>query len=187
MKTKLILLGGVPGTGKTTIAYKLALKFKIDKVISTDLIKAFAKTYDFGFDRYVFTTTHEAYKLDDLSVVEGYLKHSKKINDMVLEVLNNIADNVIIVEGSTINKSFVDELDKDRYDIIYFNLSTSKNNLIKRYKLKETLRKSNWIDNINKIDEIANFLSNDNLNIVNNDLEKVVERITNDVKKILYI
>lgn len=187
MKTKLILLGGVPGTGKTTIAYKLALKFKIDKVISTDLIKAFAKTYDFGFDRYVFTTTHEAYKIDGLSVVEGYLKHSKKINDMVLGILNNIADSVIIVEGSTINKSFVDELDKDKYNIIYFNLCTSKNNLIKRYKLKETLRKSNWIDNINKIDEIARFLSNDNLNIVNNDLEKVVERITNDVKKILYI
>lgn len=187
MKTKLILLGGVPGTGKTTIAYKLALKFKIDKVIGTDLIKAFAKTYNYGFDRYVFTTTHEAYKLDYLSVVDGYLKHSKEINNMVLEILNNISDNVVIIEGSTINESFINELDKDKYSIIYFNLCTSKNELIKRYKVKETLRKSNWIDNINNIDEIARFLSNDHLNIINNDLEKVVERITKDVKKILYI
>ncbi len=187
MKTKLILLGGVPGTGKTTIAYKLALEFKIDKVISTDLIKAFAKTYDSGFDRYILTTTHEAYKLEDLSVIDGYLKHSKKINDMVLEVLNNIRDNVVIIEGSTINKNFVNELDKDKYSIIYFNLCTSRNDLIKRYKIKGTLRKSNWIDNINNIDEIAKYLSKYNLNIINDDLEKTMERITNDVKEILYI
>ena len=36
---KLILLGGIPGVGKTTIAYELARTYKIDKVISIDILK----------------------------------------------------------------------------------------------------------------------------------------------------
>ena len=36
----LILIGGIPGTGKTTLAYELAIKNKIDKVVSIDTIKA---------------------------------------------------------------------------------------------------------------------------------------------------
>lgn len=57
MKTKLILLGGVPGTGKTTLAYKLALALKIDKVISIDILKAMLKTSKEPLSDYLLTTT----------------------------------------------------------------------------------------------------------------------------------
>ena len=45
MKTNIILLGGVPGTGKTTLAYQLALHFHIDKVISLDVLKETSKRF----------------------------------------------------------------------------------------------------------------------------------------------
>lgn len=187
MKTKLILLGGVPGTGKTTVAYNLALKLKIDKVISVDLLKMFAKTYNTIFDKYILTTTHEAYKLENLSVIDGYLKHSLKMNEVVLNVLNNIKDNVVIIEGCTINKDFIEKIDKSKYDVVYFNLCLPTKDLIKRYEIKSKLRKSNWIENIENINKISEFLYKDNNNIINYDLEKSVERIVYDVKEVLHI
>ncbi len=187
MKTKLILLGGVPGTGKTTLAYALALKLGIDKVVSVDMIKAFTKSYKDSFGKYVFTTTHEAYKLEDISVIEGFLKHSEAINEIILNVINNIKDNVIIIEGSTLNKEFVREIDKDKYEIVYINLTLSTDELLKRYKKKEKLRKSNWIENIKNIEEINEYLKVDNFNIINENLEETIDRIVNYVKEVLYV
>jgi len=184
---KLILLGGVPGTGKTTIAYDLALRLHIDKVISTDLLKIFAKTYNQNFNKYIFTSTHEAYKLENISVVEGYLRHSKEINNLVLNVLQNINDNIIIIEGATINKEFINSLDKNLYEVVYINLTLPKNELVKRYKLKEKLRKSNWINNILMIEQIAIYLEKDNFNIINNNKDETIERVVNYVKENLHL
>lgn len=187
MKTKLILIGGVPGTGKTTLAYKLALNLKIDKVLSTDMIKIFAKTFNNDYDKYLFTTTHEAYKLDNLSVIDGYLKHSKSINNLVLDILKNIKDNIIIIEGGTINKEFVNMIDKNNYEIVYLNLTTSKQELLRRYQQKAKLRESTWIQNIAIIDEINNYLKKDNINIINNNVDRTLERIIKYVKENLCI
>ena len=187
MKTKLILIGGVPGTGKTTVAHSLALKLKIDKVLSTDILKIFAKTYSINLDSYLFTTTHEAYKIENISIIQGYLKHSKVINKILLEVLQNIKDKIIIIEGATINKEFINMLNKDKYEVVYINLLMATEDLILRYKEKEKLRKSNWINNIKVIEEISNYLSKENINILNNDIENTVERIEKYVKENLYI
>lgn len=165
----------------------MAIRLKIDKVISTDLLKAFVKTYNLDFDKYILTTTHEAYKLENLTVIEGYLKHSIKMNEIVLNVLNNINDNVIIIEGSTINKIFIDKIDKSKYDTIYFNLHLPVKDLIKRYQIKGKIRKSNWIENIENIEEISKFLYKENNNIINLNLEETLERIIKDVKEVLYI
>jgi len=186
MKTKLILIGGVPGTGKTTIAKKLALNLKIDKVLSTDMIKIFAKTYLNNENKYLLTTTHEAYKIDNLSIIEGYLKHSTTMNNLILEILPNIKDNIIIIEGVTINKEFLKNIDKNKYEIVHINLTTKKETLINRYKEKSKLRKSNWIENIHIIEEIDNYLKKGNITIINNN-EKSFERIIKYVKKNLCI
>ena len=75
---KLILLGGVPGVGKTTIAYELARTYKIDKVLSIDVLKNVIKRFISKEDEpYLYTTTHEAYTLDNLEIVDGYKRHSK--------------------------------------------------------------------------------------------------------------
>jgi len=192
MKTKLILIGGVPGTGKTTIAYSLALKLGIDKVISTDVVKAVtkldkAKSYQKNSNKYIFTTTHEAYTLENLSVIAGYLKHSRVINEIILKLINNIKDNIVIIEGSTLNKEFLNMIDKNNYDVIYINLTLSPDELINRYKKKEKIRKSNWIENINVIEEIDEYLKEESASIDNKNLENTLERIINYVKEILYV
>lgn len=181
MKTKLILIGGVPGTGKTTIAYNLALHFKIDKVISLDIVKAFAKFY--RKDKYLYTTTHEAYKLDNLSIIDGYLNYCNTINNIALDMLNNINDNFIIMEGATLNKEIINKLDTNKYEIYYFNLTVPIDVLKKRYVQKKKLRNSNWIENISIIEMIDKYLCKNNINIINIKKTETTERIINYVEK----
>lgn len=183
MKTKLILIGGVPGTGKTTLAYKLALELGIDKVVSIDMIKAMTRTYKDNFDKYVFTTTHEAYKLENISIIEGFLKHSEEVNKIALDIVSNINDNVIIVEGATINRNILDLIDMEKYEVSYVNLCLDKENLIKRYEMKNRVRKGRWIENIEIINQINEYLMKDNFNIVNDDLDVTLERMLEYVKE----
>lgn len=183
MKTKLILIGGVPGTGKTTVAYQLALKLKIDKLVSIDMIKAMTRAYSNNFGKYVFTTTHEAYKLENISVIEGFLKHSREINKIALDIVNQIKDNVIIIEGATINKEMLNVINKDKYEFVYINLVLDYEELVKRYEMKNKLRKGKWLDNIVAIKEINEYLKKDNFNINNNYLKDTVERIVEYVKE----
>lgn len=164
---KIIFISGVPGTGKTTLAYKMALKYKIDKVVSLDILKASIKT--FFNDKYINTTTHEAYKIDNLNIIDGYLKHCKVINNYYTKIIKNIKDKVIIVEGATITQEFINEFNE--YECKNINLFVdNKEALIKRYNEKMKLRKSNWIENINEIMTINKYLKN---NLKNNiEMEK---------------
>lgn len=187
MKTKLILIGGIPGTGKTTISYKIALKLKIDKVINIDLLKIIVKTCNSDLDKYFYTTTHEAYKLDNLSVIDGYLRHSEIVNKLVINVLDNIKDNIVIIEGATINEDFINRLDKNKYDLIYINLLCPYDILQDRYILKNKIRKGRWSDNLTNIKIIDKYLKNTKYNILNVDTDYSVERIVNYVKKNLYV
>lgn len=183
MKTKLILIGGVPGTGKTTVAYGLALELGIDKVVSVDMIKAMTKTYPDLFGPYVFTTTHEAYKLEGVSVIEGFLKHSEEINKITLDVVGNMKDNVILIEGATINKEIFKFIDKEKYEVVLINLDLKKEDLIHRYEMKNKIRKGKWLENIDVIWEIRDYLIQDNFNVCNDNLDETVERIVCYVKE----
>ena len=159
----IIFIGGIPGTGKTTLAYKLALKYKIDKVISLDTIKNTMKEFIIPTDKYVFTTTHEACKIENLSVVDGFIKHTRSINSYFKKVVNRfIKEKVIIVEGATITNEFINSFCES--NIICINLYiNNKGILIDRYKSKSKMRKGKWIDNIESIDLINEYLMSQSL------------------------
>lgn len=186
---KLILLGGVPGVGKTTIAYEIARLYRIDKVLSIDVLKNVVKKFiSKEEESYLYTTTHEAYKLENLDVISGYRKHCDVVNKYVLELLDNFKnEKVVILEGATINKSILNHL-KD-YEIYYFNLYLEKETDLKdRYESKLKIRKGRWLENIDKISEINNYLINQaDVNINAKNMDEVIKEIRRYVDENMYI
>lgn len=159
MKQKIILISGIPGTGKTTLSYYLAYQLGIDKVISVDIIKSMlqlmkSKTYE----PYLYTTTHEAYQLENLSYIEGFKKHSKIICHELNNILNQcfIDDKIIIIEGAQIIPKYIDKSKHGIYSITLF--SKNKDFLINRYQKKSLIRPYNWIENIKSILTIQDYL-----------------------------
>lgn len=183
---KIILLGGVPGVGKTTISNHLAIKYGISTVINIDVIKQTLKLFIYSDEKYLYTTSHSANKIENLTAIKAYLKHSKVINKYIKQLLNNIEDKIIIVEGATVNNEFYEELSKE-YEVIYINLYCTKNNLLNRYKTKNKLRSSNWIDNIAIIEEINEYLlNNSTIHILSIDLDTNLKEVYSYVEKFLY-
>lgn len=161
---KILFISGVPGTGKTTLAYEMALKYKIDKVVSLDILKICLKTYI--NNDYINTTTHEAYKIENVDVITGYQRHCKIINSYFVNIIKGIKDNSMIVEGATVTEEFIKQF--EGYECHLINLYVDdKEVLLNRYKEKMKVRKSNWIQNINEIMIINEYLKDNSSNNVN--------------------
>ena len=183
---KIILLGGVPGVGKTTISNYLAIKYNISTVINIDVIKSTLKLFIDSNEKYLYTTSHNASKVEDLSTIKAYLKHSSIINKYIKQLINNIKDKVIIIEGVTVNKKLYNELSKNN-EVLYINMYSTRSELLNRYEKKNKLRESNWIDNISIIEEIEKYLIRTSIvNILSYDLEDTLKEVYLYVEEFLY-
>lgn len=186
MKTIIIFLGGVPGTGKTTLSYQLALYFHIDKVISLDVLKEITKRYVSIEDcPYLYSTTHEAYQIESLDPIAGFKKHCQVIQDLLEPSLKKMTDeHAIIVEGAQLTPDFLKHIDLEKFTPIYFNLySHSTNTLLERYKMKNKIRSYHWADNIGIIIQIQKYLLNfSNVNHYSIDKPLLLEHISKKIK-----
>lgn len=184
----IIFLGGVPGTGKTTLAYKLAEYYGIDKVISLDVLKSVLKQYIQLEEKYIYTTTHEAYKIENLSVVDGFIKHSRIINEYFVNLIKPFTkEKVIVVEGATITNEML-EYFKDS-NLIYINFYVDDIEIIsKRYKSKARMRKGKWLDNIDNILKINEYLQSQSLyNIKIDDLNKTFKEVGKYIDESIFL
>lgn len=184
----IIFLGGVPGTGKTTLAYKLAEYYKIDKVISLDILKSVLKQYQDKEEKYIFTTTHEAYKIENLTVIDGFIKHSKIINKCFVDLIKPFTkEKVIIVEGATITNEILEYF--KNYNLIYLNLYVDDVDLlIRRYESKARMRKGKWLNNIENILEINEYLKSQSLyNIKIDDLENTFKEVGKYIDESIFL
>lgn len=158
---KMILIGGVPGTGKTTFAYRTALEQKIDKVVSIDILKGLFQMYQTKeANPYLFTTTHEAYLLENTDVITGYKKHCDCIQELLLDYIPYLmSDNVAIIEGAQLTPTFLTRLSTFGFKIEYNHLSSGKEVLLKRYEEKNKMRAYGWKENIDSILQIQDYLN----------------------------
>lgn len=186
MKTTMILLGGVPGIGKTTLAYQLALYFHVDKVISLDILKEATKEYiPFKDCPYLYTTTHEAYQIESLDPIHGFKKHCQTIQDFLDPLLAKMTDErAIIVEGAQLTPDFLGHIDLEKFTPIYFNLySHSANTLLNRYEMKNKIRTYHWAENIETIIQMQKYLLTfSKVNHCSIDRPLLFERISEKIK-----
>lgn len=114
---ELILIGGAPLTGKSTLAHKLADKKNIN-IIGTDEIREILKlklnpkTYpDLFYDEISIDEFYKKYSHND--VVEGEINQSKVIQKFIVEFLSKVNKfKTTIIEGIAITPEFVHYLQR---------------------------------------------------------------------------
>ena len=166
-KTKIIFIGGVPGSGKTTLSKHISLLFNIDKVINLDLFKQFLSPF-LDDNTYFNTTTHNAYKIENLDYITGFKKHSESVLNEFIKYKNILKkESILIIEGAQLTPDIIYMFSD--FDILYFNLNGDKDSLIYRYNNRT--RQSNWIENIDCILSIQEYLSKfDVIQVYNNNI-----------------
>lgn len=195
-RTKIIIISGVPGTGKSTIAINLAQTLHYDQLISTDIIREVLKSKSRQkCQPILFSTTHEAWQFfgnySSTNVIKGYRYHSS----LLFKTLNKLIKNNIkngchtILEGSHLLPEFLDYLNKLNADIYYFLLSPpSYKELERRFENKNKIRTKEylmWKRNIKTIKTINGWLKKEvkktNLHLIVN------KKINNTVSQILKV
>ena len=160
---KLILIGGVPGTGKTTLAYQTAIEQHIDKVVSVDILKGVYQLYHTKDEKpYLYTTTHEAYQLEHTDVITGYIRHCDCMQDLLFDYIPYLMnDEVAIMEGAQLTPSFLDKLASYDFKTEYIHISLDKHELLTRYAEKSKMRTYGWKENIDSILLIQDYLNSE--------------------------
>lgn len=184
----IIFIGGVPGTGKTTLAHQLAINFHIDKVLSLDIMKETLKSFvGCENDPYLYSTTHEAYQIEGLNPVDGFNKHCECIQSYLLPLLMRMQnDSIVLVEGAQLTPDILQKIDTSIFVPIYINLyCEKKETLLERYEKKCRIRKYRWADNIDIICAIQEYLLTSKRVFHLSSNEKVYETAISIITKIM--
>lgn len=189
MKAKVICIGGIPGTGKTTLSYHLAAIFHVDKVINIDTLKATLKSLKVNSDPYLLTTSHEAYKLENIGPITGYYRYSNALNSYVVSLLKSLSnERLVIIEGVTVNDQLIELLNQERIDYLYFLLTTNHRDLKKRYLEKSKLRKSNWLEHLDILWQIEKELKQSHgILIKNNYKNQAIQKMEEIIYENIYL
>jgi len=192
-----ILINGVPGSGKTTIAYKLAAILEIEEVIQTDTIKEVFKVIN--HPEIALSTTHSAWKFfgekNKHNVIKGFKEHTKYFEDFLLkiiEITEKEGKNIIIegVHATPRLYSLIETKNK-----ISFFLNIDESNRLVRCDIKNSKRKvknTDWYNNSDVISFLNSYLKKEavknNVNIIDNlNLKDSINSIIYSIKSKFFI
>ena len=137
-----ILINGAPGSGKTTLAFKLADKLSIDQVIQTDTLKLFFRINNHSPISLI--PSHEVWKLFGKKTSENIIKsfniHTISFERFLLKAVNLTQEEGkdIIIEGVHATPKLFNSITYKNK--IGFFLDVSEKELIKRYDQKNEKR-----------------------------------------------
>ena len=188
MKPKIIFLSGVPASGKTTLARNLAKKLKIDKIIDLDCLKLTSQLFVSKSESpYLYTTTHEAKNVENLTQIEGFNKYCNVVQDVLVKLLDKMKnEKYIIVEGAQLTPFVLDKIDKSLFDSIYFNITLkNEKKLISHLNKKMKIRKGKWLENLSIILENLKYLNTlpNQIFVENNNLFLTTKKILKILRK----
>lgn len=158
--TKIIFISGIPSSGKSTFAKRLALEKHIDKVIDLDVLKSTCKLFVKNSDEpYLYTTSHEACNLEKLNIIKGFNKYCRCIQKYLIKLLNTLTkEKIVIVEGAQLTPEILKKLDKRKFCFEYITLIVNEETLKNRINEKLKIRQGNWLDNFENIITIQKYL-----------------------------
>jgi len=181
---KVIMIGGAPGTGKTTVAINLAKILKIDQILQTDLLRDVMWLYESEKDNpMLFSMTHECWKFlgkkNRKNVIRGALLHAETLHGKIIAIVRkSLKDGrSIIVEGAHVVPGLARKINPGSGKIYGFILSAKNTKRhLKFFDLKNderTIPHKKWYENFKEIRTIQSHLvktaGEDGFHVIEND------------------
>jgi 2-phosphoglycerate kinase len=189
----LIIIYGVPGVGKTTVAQELSNKIPNSLYLEGDSLKSIIQKKVKKLEHpFVFTSSTEAWGLlgdrDDENVISGMKKYREELEKFMRdEILNFFKENeTIVFEGAMISPNFkIDNVNVNHFLITQTEIDIHKKQFMKHRMDRRLIRvnpriKENFSNSLLIQDYLIKEAKRKKVNIVNNDdLEETVDSIIN--------
>ncbi len=118
-----ILIGGIPGVGKTSLSGFISREFKINIILSGDYLREFLRPY--ADNPAMKESVYNAYRIygekNDENIIKGYLAQSKFMYSGINAILRRSIDNgePLILETLYFNPGMIDSDIRGKIIMIY--------------------------------------------------------------------
>lgn len=189
-----IIIGGIPGVGKTSISGYIAGEFNINIILSGDYLREFLRPYNTNI---LNKSVYEAYRLygekNEKNIINGYLDQTRIMYKGINAILNRSIKNgePLILETLYFMPEFLDKNIIDKIISVYIDISDIN---IHKNRLKSRINYTHFnspgerlIDQLDVYKTISNYSiensKNKNVLIVDNiNYDETREKIKNYVK-----
>ena len=187
MKNKLlVLIVGIPGTGKTTLANALSSRMSGVPCINTDVIKA---AYEDEAPEVLTKSSHTAWKLfgecTEENIIKGYRLLAQELFRFSLTVAEKLFEtyNTVIIEGLGID---LEKIPAENYGVVIFYLTNKMRSDGYKNKIRyRNDKNNNWEKNKDVLKVVENYLV-EKLRTLDNVYEvEVTDAALDDVMKML--
>ncbi len=189
-----VIIGGIPGVGKTSISGYIAGEFNINIILSGDYLREFLRPYNTNI---LNKSVYEAYRLygekNEKNIINGYLDQTRIMYKGINAILNRSIKNgePLILETLYFMPEFLDKNIIDKIISVYIDISDIN---IHKNRLKSRINYTHFnspgerlIDQLDVYKIISNYSiensKNKNVLIVDNiNYDETREKIKNYVK-----